>query len=89
MVQVVWTRRAIADLSAIREYIGQFKPLAAQRMAKRLRAAGENLSHFPERGRAVGARRELVIVRPYIIRYRLKAGVVEILAIRHGAQEPD
>ena len=89
LVQVVWTRRALADLEAIRSYIGLFKPLAAQRMALRLRNAGESLAHFPERGRAKRDLRELVVVRPYIIRYRITAERVEIIAIRHGAQAPD
>jgi toxin ParE1/3/4 len=89
VVQVVWTRRALSDLVAIRAYIGQFNPLAAQRMALRLRVAGDSLQEHPERGRTVGKRRELVIVRPYLIRYRIQAGRVEILAIRHGAQRPE
>jgi toxin ParE1/3/4 len=89
LVQVVWTRRALADLEAIRSYIGLFKPLAAQRMALRLRNAGESLAQFPERGRAKRDLRELVVVRPYVIRYRVTAERVEIVTIRHGAQEPD
>jgi addiction module RelE/StbE family toxin len=89
VADVVWSRRAIADLETIREYISQFNPLAAQRVAQRLYAAGKSLSDFPERGRPIGKRRELVIVRPYIIRYRVFQSRVEILAIRHGAQEPD
>jgi toxin ParE1/3/4 len=89
VAQVVWTRRAIADLEAVREYIEQFNPLAAERVAQRLFAAGESLANFPERGRPIGQRRELVVVRPYIIRYRVTTSRVDILAIRHGAQAPD
>ena len=58
-------------------------------MALRLRNAGESLAHFPERGRARRGWRELVVVRPYIIRYRLMGERVEIITIRHGAQAPD
>jgi addiction module RelE/StbE family toxin len=89
VVEVVWTRRALRDLDAIRDYIGQFNPLAAQRMAERLRAAGESLAHFPQRARGKTRYRELVIVRPYLLRYRIVGERVEILAIRHGAQQPD
>ncbi|WP_272886967.1 type II toxin-antitoxin system RelE/ParE family toxin [Phenylobacterium aquaticum] len=53
MVQIVWSRRALADLSAIWAYIGQFSPLAAQRMTLKLRAAALGLHEHPERGRAV------------------------------------
>jgi plasmid stabilization system protein ParE len=58
-------------------------------MASRLTQAGASLAQFPDRGRAARGRRELVIVRPYIIRYRVFSDRVVILAIRHGAQEPD
>lgn len=90
MVQVVWTRRAANDVLSIRAYIGQFNPLAAQRMAESLVAAGESLHLFPERGRPIGrGRRELTIVWPYLIRYRVKDGRVDILTVRHGARRPE
>ncbi|WP_454714819.1 type II toxin-antitoxin system RelE/ParE family toxin [Caulobacter segnis] len=87
MAQVVWTWRALADLAAIREYIGQFNPLAAQRMAARLRSAAESLAQYPERGRlATATLRELVAVPPYVIRYHAGDGVVHIVRIRHAAR---
>lgn len=85
----MWTEPALADLERIQSYIGQFNPLAAQRMAARLIAATETLSSHAELGRALGrGRRELVIVRPYLIRYRIEDPTVVILRIRHGAQRP-
>lgn len=90
MVQVVWTRRALADLEAIRIYVGEFSPLASQRFARRLVEAGEALRAQPERGRAIaGGRRELTIIAPYLIRYRVRADAIEILTVRHGARAPD
>lgn len=86
MAQVVWSHRALADLAAIQGHIHQFRPLAAQRMAQRLKLAAESLSEHPERGRPSGRLRELAIVPPYLVRYRIGAGVVEIVRIRHGAQ---
>lgn len=87
MAQVVWTQRALADLVAIRDYIGQFSPLAAQRMAARLRSAAESLAYHPERGRrATATLRELVAVPPYVIRYYVGGGVVSIVRIRHAAR---
>lgn len=89
VVQVVWTQRAVADLQAIRAYIEQFSPLAAQRIALRLLNAGNALDEQPSRGRPVSAgRRELATIAPYLIRYRVKGETVEILAIRHGARKP-
>jgi plasmid stabilization system protein ParE len=85
---VIWTERALNELEAIRAYIGAVKPLAAQRMAARLIAAAEDLAEYPARYRTAGAVRELVVIRPYIIRYRITANSVVILRIRHGARRP-
>lgn len=54
----------------------------------RLRSAGESLDYFADRGRllANGAR-ELVIVRPYAIRYLVSTSLVEIIDIRHSARK--
>ena len=90
MVQVVWTWPALASLETIRAYIHDFSPLASERVAARLMAAGASLVDYPERGRPIGSgRRELVTVPPYLIRYRVRADTVEILTIRHGAQLPN
>ena len=87
MVQIVWSRRALVDLSTIRTYIDQFSPLAAQRMTARLRTAAASLHEYPERGRLAGhGARELTIVPPYVIRYRIARAEVLILRIKHGAR---
>ncbi len=89
MRRVIWTPQAVADLRNARSYIEDFNPLAAQKLATRLWTAAESLGEQPERGRSIGrGRREFTNVRPYLIRYRLKGGAVEILAIRHGARKP-
>jgi plasmid stabilization system protein ParE len=31
----------------------------------------------------------MVAIRPYVIRYRVKGRAVQIIRIKHGAQEPD
>ena len=90
MAQVVWTFQAITDLATIGEYVAELRPLAAQRLSVRLKAAADGLAELPERGRAIGrGRRELATGPPYLIRYRIKSGLVEILTIRHGARAPD
>jgi len=87
---VVWTAEARDNLSAIRAYIGQFNPIAAERLAARLVSVADTLDEYADRGRPVGdGRRELTIVRPYIIRYLVTAESVIILRIRHGARRPD
>lgn len=90
VVQVVWTRRAASELRAIRVYIAEFNPTAAERLAARLVTAARSLETFPDRGRPISlGRRELTLIPPYLIRYERDGGRVAILEIRHGAQEPD
>ena len=87
--RVVWTAAALRDLKAIQAYFDQFNPQAAARLADRLVAAGESLAVHPERGRPASAgRRELLVVWPYLIGYRVRTVQVEIIRIRHGAQAP-
>ena len=89
MVQVVWSREALSHLVNIRSYIRQFSPLAAANVSARLLSAGANLADYPERGRAIRRNvRELAVVPPYLIRYRVEDDRVLILRIRHGAQAP-
>ncbi len=85
---VFWTARAIHELETINAYIGAVNPLAAQRLTLRLVAAADGLTVYPDRFRAAGRVRELVVVRPYVIRYRVTAARVEILRVRHGARRP-
>lgn len=87
MAEVGWSREALAKLDLIAEYIRQFDPRAAQRIAERLFAAGQSLSDFPNRGRPLGGKlREIVTVQPYILQYRVDGDRVLILGIRHAAQ---
>ncbi|PVM86113.1 addiction module toxin RelE [Caulobacter radicis] len=86
---VVWSVRSRRDLEGIRAYVGQVRPIAAQRLALRLIAAVEALAEHPHRGRPVGEARELVVIAPYVVRYRVKGAIVEIIRIKHGAERPD
>jgi addiction module RelE/StbE family toxin len=86
---VVWAPNAVREVSRIHDYIAAFNPRAAARLAAQLYEAGASLAEHAERGRPVPATalRELAIVNPYIIRYRVKGNVVRILRVRHGAQQ--
>jgi len=85
--QIVWAPLAIDDLRSVRAYIAQFNPLAAAGLAERLITTAESLAELSERGRGVSQqRREMVVVWPYIIRYRVEAERIVILRVRHGAR---
>lgn len=87
--RVVWTDEAVANLDSIATYIQDFSPLAAQRLAVRLKNAADSLAAQSDRGRSVGnGYRELVVIYPYLIRYKVDADIVRIMRIRHGAQRP-
>lgn len=90
LTAVIWSLAAIVDLQDIRGYIGAFNPAAAQNTAGRLISAGNSLVDFPARGRPVPGTdlRELVVVYPYIIRYRIAGDDVLILRVRHGRRRP-
>jgi len=89
MLSVIWTDEARDNLASIRAYIQQFSPLAAQRFSLRLVNAAERLAASPRVGRSTSrGHRELVVVRPYIIRYRITDEAVFIIRIRHGARRP-
>jgi addiction module RelE/StbE family toxin len=85
--------RYFRRLEDIYERIAADNPTAARRMIERIRAAVTRLAASPALGRPgrVAGARELVIPRtPYIVPYRVKGDVVQIITILHGAQRwPD
>lgn len=90
LYKVTLSAQALRQLEEACAYIhSEGAPLAAQRMAARLLAAIDTLERYPERGRPVRhGVYELLTVRPYVIRYRIRAPMVEVVRIRHAAQRP-
>ena len=90
MAQISWSVQASLQLAAIVDYIEQFDPDAARRLGDRLIDVAESLRQFPDRGRPIShGRREMVTVRPYVLRYEHDGETVPILGIRHAAQPSD
>ena len=89
-MEIIWRRSAVNDLDAIREFIAEDNPEAAQRVAAAIEAAVDPLADHPELGRAgrVEGTRELVVGGlPYIIAYRVREETVRILAIIHTSRQ--
>jgi toxin ParE1/3/4 len=87
---VIWRAAALADVGGIIAYVAVENPVAARRIGRDLLAAGDSLAIFPRRGRPgrVAGTRELAIVSPYVIVYRVTgADDVTIVRIWHGAQD--
>jgi toxin ParE1/3/4 len=88
-MKVVWTLRALRDIHQIRSYLDPLNPAAARRLAEDLVLAGDSLATFSKRGRPgrVAGTRELSIVRPYVIVYRVTKVAVIVSRVWHGAQD--
>ena len=86
-VEVLWVPSAKSNLIEIISYIAQFDETAAYRIGTRLRDATEILAEHPRIGRSVGRGiRQLSTVYPYLIRYRVRRDLIEIISVRHGAR---
>ena len=87
---IIWTRRAIADVQAIKQFIAQDSPHAAQLVAQRLVAAVDRLTMFPESGRIVPELADPqireVVQGSYRIVYRLLGQQAHILTVHHSAR---
>jgi plasmid stabilization system protein ParE len=86
---IVWTSPASEQLADLHQYIAESNGPAADQQVAILFNATNNLSDFPEMGRPARRRgtRELVVSgTPYIVAYRIRLTVIEILAVIHGAR---
>ena len=89
-MRVRWLRKALANLDEEADYIAQDNPVAAGRLVLRILEEAELLRENPAMGRAgrVEGTRELVVAgTPYILPYRVRGEVVEILRVFHGARK--
>ena len=89
MRRLIWSTEAIEDLTSAAAYIEMVNPRAAAPIAKALLDAGEGLRLFPDRGRLLRPGvRELVTIKPYVIRYAVLPDEVRIVLVRHAARRP-
>jgi toxin ParE1/3/4 len=85
-----WPSRAQRSLNGQLSYIAARNPFAAADMLDEIEAAVDRLRDFPESGRPGRLRgtRELPVVgTPFLIVYRVKRTMVEIVRVLHGAQK--
>ncbi len=93
-MRLFWSRRAINDLRGIQAYIENNNPTAARKITLRIIESVETM--IPENpgigrpGRVPGTRELVVAHTPYIVPYRLRHGMIEVLRVYHGARRwPD
>jgi toxin ParE1/3/4 len=89
-MNILWSPEAIEDLNSVRAYIAQDNPSAARTVVLHILQNVERLlPDNPQIGRPgrVSGTRELVIPNtPFIIPYRLRRDVIQILRVYHGAR---
>ena len=87
-MDIRWTRTALANLEAIAEHIARDNPVRATSFVGEIRTKTERLAEFPALGRPgrVPGTRELVVHENYVVPYRVKDDMVQILRVHHVAR---
>jgi len=89
-MQIRWLNEAVLDLQKLHNYIQNDKPQAAEKIAKLIYETVDFLAQQPAMGRPgrVPHTRELILGgTPYIIPYRVKGNVIEILRVLHTSMQ--
>jgi len=89
-LRIRWNPKAGKDLDNIETYISQDNTTAAIRTVIDIVFAVEQLKHFPalgKAGRVVGTRELVIAGKPYIVPYRVKENVIEILRVFHTSRK--
>jgi plasmid stabilization system protein ParE len=88
--EVHWSLQAIADVEAIRDFIGRDSASYGTLVAARIVDSAERLGKFPESGRIVpefqDATLREILWRNYRVVYRYLGHRVEIVTVFHGAR---
>jgi addiction module RelE/StbE family toxin len=89
-MRVKWLRKALLNLDNEAAYIALDNPKVAAEFVVHLRATALKLGEQPGMGRPgrIPGTRELVITRfPYILPYRVRNEVVEVLRVFHTSRK--
>lgn len=89
-MRVEWLQAALNKLDSLAEYIARDKRAAAERTVAAFRLAVDNLERFPSSGRPgrIDGTRELVVSgTPYIVPYRVRREVVQLIRIFHASRK--
>jgi toxin ParE1/3/4 len=90
-VTLRYSRPALADLSAILDYIAAHSPQGARRVQTRIQAVTDLLLLYPHIGRRTNdpsIRRMTTTPYPYVVFYEATESEIIIHAVRHAARDP-
>lgn len=88
-MMVVWLPRAERNLETLYSAAAEENPSAALDLLTRIDTVVRRLGEFPNMGhpgRVTGTRELVVDGTPYILPYRVRNRVVQILCVLHGAR---
>lgn len=89
-MRIQWLEDAVYDLQAARDFIAKENPFAAGKIAARILKSIELLVEHPgmgRQGRVLNTRELVIIGTPYMIPYRVKNDVIEILRVFHSSMQ--
>ncbi|MGH2347665.1 MAG: type II toxin-antitoxin system RelE/ParE family toxin [Chloroflexota bacterium] len=87
---IVWSRAALRDLNGIAAYLAERDPDRVGKVIARIMAVVARYSRFPKLGRQGPTQdtREIVVPGlPYIVAYRVRGEVFEVLCVRHTSRD--
>ena len=91
-MKAVYTLAALRDLAEIADWLATHYPTIAPHVGRRIRAAVDQISRWPDSARRSAARPGVRVALtgryPYKIFYRVADETVEILHIHHAARRP-
>jgi toxin ParE1/3/4 len=90
-VRLRYTLPALADLTAILDYIAAHSPQGARRVHARIRALTDLLLQHPHIGRRTNdpaIRRMMTTPYPYLVFYEVTDSEIIIHAVRHASRDP-
>jgi len=90
-VRLRYTLPALADLSAILDYIAARSPQGARRVQSRIKALTDLLLQYPHIGRRTNdppIRRMPTTPYPYLVFYEATDTEIIIHAVRHAVRDP-
>lgn len=90
MRRLRWTIKALIDFDEAQAWIAHENPIAARMVAERIHEAVQRLREHPDigtPGRFPDARIWTVRRTPYLIVYRVREDVLEIVRVWHGRRD--
>ena len=85
-INVLWTTRAITNLEAELDYYGKINPALAKELSIIIKESVINIANLPGIGRPgkkIGSRELIINKYPYVLAYRVRNEILEVLAIIH------